>query len=85
MQRLLAESGRQHEYRWMYYRCQAHGIKVRKEDVRVMLACLNTTGCELHQARHLHRRTYFAKDPNYLWHFDGYDKLKPFEFVSVDV
>ena len=24
------------------------------------------------------RRQYFAKGPNYLWHVDSYDKLKPF-------
>lgn len=44
-----------------------------------MLACLDPTGCEQHQAKRLHRRTYFAKGPNYLWHFDGFDdKQTPF-------
>ena len=26
------------------------------------------------------RRKYKTKGPNYLWHIDGYDKLKPFGF-----
>ena len=30
--------------------------------------------------RRLRRRVYTAKGPNYLWHIDGYDKLKPFGF-----
>ena len=32
-----------------------------------------------HRSRHrLRRRVYRSKWPNYLWHVDGYDKLKPF-------
>ena len=34
-----------------------------------------------HRLRHrLRRRVYRSKGPNYLWHIDGYDKLKPFGF-----
>lgn len=25
---------------------------------------------------------YIAKGPNYIWHIDGYDKLKPFDFCN---
>lgn len=28
----------------------------------------------------LHRRTYRVKGPNYIWHIDGNDKLKPYGF-----
>ena len=28
----------------------------------------------------LHRRTYQVPGPNFCWHTDGYDKLKPFGF-----
>ena len=28
----------------------------------------------------LQRRQYKTKGPNYIWHIDGYDKLKPFGF-----
>ena len=30
------------------------------------------------------QRLYAAKGPNYLWHTDGYDKLKPFGFCIHD-
>lgn len=36
------------------------------------------TGVELRGRRRLCRRSYFAKGPNYIWHLDSYDKLKPF-------
>ena len=80
IQKMLNTSGQQHGYRWMFQRCLNHGIKVRKEDVRVILSCLDPEGCSFRQARRLHRRKYFSKGPNYIWHFDGYDKLKPFGF-----
>lgn len=35
-------------------------------------------GVELRGRRRLHCRSYFAKEPNYIWHLDSYDKLKPF-------
>ena len=37
--------------------------------------------------RRLHRRTYVCPGPNFAWHVDGYDKLKPYGFSihgSVD-
>ena len=27
------------------------------------------------------RRQYSVQGPSYMWHLDGYDKLKPFEFA----
>lgn len=39
---------------------------------------MDPRGVEVRKARRLHRRNYFSKGPNYIWHFDGYDKLKPF-------
>lgn len=31
-------------------------------------------------ARRLHRRSYYAGGPNYVWHIDGNDKLNPYGF-----
>ena len=28
----------------------------------------------------MHRRKYISQGPNYAWHIDGHDKLKPFGF-----
>ena len=67
-------------YRWMFERCINHGIRIQREDVRIILSCLDPVGCQLRTANRLHRRRYYAKEPNYIWHFDGYDKLKPFGF-----
>ena len=32
------------------------------------------------KAHRLVRRRYYARGPNYVWHVDGYDKLKPYCF-----
>ena len=78
IQHELQGSGQLHGYRMMYAKCQQSGIRVRKEDVRLILKVMDPEGVELRQARRLVRRAYFAKGPNYIWHVDGYDKLKPY-------
>eukprot|EP00057_Strongylocentrotus_purpuratus_P004857 XP_003729637.2 PREDICTED: uncharacterized protein LOC100891753 [Strongylocentrotus purpuratus] len=62
----------------MHAKCQQSGLRVRKEDVRLLLTVLDPEGVQLRKARRLVRRAYFAKGPNYIWHIDGYDKLKPY-------
>ena len=42
---------------------------------------LDADGVELRSSRHLGRRTYVSLGPNYLWHIDGYDKIKPYGFA----
>ena len=74
----LQTSGQLHGYRWMFTKCTENGLHVRKEDVCLILKELDPRGVELRAARRLHRRTYFSKGPNYIWHLDSYDKLKPF-------
>lgn len=32
-------------------------------------------------SRRLHRRSYYAKGPNFIWHIDGNDKIKPYGFA----
>ncbi|XP_034047720.1 uncharacterized protein LOC117529127 [Thalassophryne amazonica] len=43
-----------------------------------LLRELNPRGCERRACRRFIRRTYHSMGPNYMWHADGYDKLKPF-------
>ncbi|XP_061885060.1 uncharacterized protein LOC133635791 [Entelurus aequoreus] len=74
----LQTSGQLCGYRWMYTKCKEDGLHVKKEEVRLILKELDPRGVELRGRRRLHRRNYFAKGPNYIWHFDSYDKLKPF-------
>ena len=40
----LQHSGQLHGYRWMFQKCEANGLKVRKEDVRMILSCLDPAG-----------------------------------------
>ncbi|KAK0145716.1 hypothetical protein N1851_015376 [Merluccius polli] len=74
----LNTSGQLCGYRWMYRKCKENGLHVKKEEIRLILKELDPRGVEIRGLRRLHRRRYFAKGPNYIWHFDSYDKLKPF-------
>ncbi|KAL3855944.1 hypothetical protein ACJMK2_015141 [Sinanodonta woodiana] len=74
----LTTSGQMHGYRWMYQKCLLYGLKVKKEDITLMLRMLDPQGVKLRQRRCLRRRQYFSKGPNYCWHIDSYDKLKPY-------
>ena len=74
----LQTSGQLHGYRWMYEKAYLHGLKARKDDVRAILQVLDVQGTEQRRKRRLIRRTYVSKGPNYIWHFDSYDKLKPY-------
>lgn len=38
-------------------------------------------GVERRKQKRLLRRQYAAPGPNFVWHIDGYDKLKPFGFA----
>ena len=48
--------------------------------VRRALKIVDPKGVETRSRGRLMRRKYKTKGPNYLWHIDGYDKLKPFGF-----
>ena len=74
----LLRSGQLHGYRIMHAKCLQSGIRVRKEDVRLIMKALDPEGVELRSRGVIRRRNYFAKGPNYVWHVDGYDKLKPY-------
>ena len=76
--RELQGSGSCHGYRWMYEKCKLNGLIVRKEHVRAILSALDPVGTEIRRSRRLHRRTYFSKGPNFIWHMDSYDKLRPY-------
>lgn len=76
----LRFSGKQHGYRWMWYKCMVAGLKCTKEEVRLVLHHLDPRGTEQRRARRLLRRTYISKGPNYIWHIDSYDKIKRYGF-----
>ena len=59
----------------------ADDFMVDRETVRILLKVLDANGVELRSSHHLARRTYVSVGPNYLWHIDGYDKIKPYGFA----
>ena len=78
IQNEVLQSVQLHGYRMMAARCKESGLNVRMEDVRIILLHLDPVGVSLRRSRSIRRRAYYAAGPNFIWHFDGYDKLKPF-------
>ena len=57
-----------------------HRIVVSRETVRLALRIIDPDGVAQRLSRRLRRRQYKARGPNFLWHIDGCNKLKPFGF-----
>lgn len=69
-------------YRTMWLALQQkHKLHVKRDDVMRLMQELNPQGTFQRTRRRFVRRTYHSMGPNYLWHVDGYDKLKPFGFA----
>ena len=54
------------------------GLKVRREDVRRAILHYDPDEVSRRKRRKQRQRKYFSAGPNYSWHIDGHDKLKPF-------
>ena len=61
-----------------------YSLVVDRETVRTILKTLDPDGVERRSKRKLKRRKYHSKGPNYIWHIDRYDKLKPSSFCIHD-
>ena len=57
-----------------------YGFAVARETVRIILKVPDPNGVETRSRRRLRRREYRGRGPNFVWHIDGYDKLKPYGF-----
>ena len=64
---------------WHILRLRYH-INVPRRLVASLMKEVDPEGVELRKRRRLHRRTYVSPGPNFAWHVDGYDKLKPYGF-----
>ena len=70
----------------MWWRPRQKGLTVKQETVGKLLVELDPVGVEtrkrrrLWKRRRLHRRMYTSNGPNFIWHIDGHDKLKPYRF-----
>ena len=68
-------------YRQLHQRLlKDHGLVMDRETVRRLVKGLDPEGRELRSRKRFKRRKYVAAGPNFIWHLDGYDNLKPFGF-----
>ena len=77
IQRKLNGPGNMGGYRSMWHALRTEGHQVPRRIVEELTRELDPEGCETRCAKRLRRRTYRVPGPNYCWHTDGYDKLKP--------
>ena len=65
-------------YRMMHQKLRKDGYVTDRETTRLILKALDPEGVTLRLNRRLRRRVYHSAGPNFVWHIDGYDKLKPY-------
>ena len=53
-------------------------VNIKRDVVMKLLRELDPNGSENRKAHRLRRRQYVPVGPNFCWHADGYDKLKPY-------
>ena len=82
IERELQCSGRNIRYRSMWQRLVVdHDLVDTKNTVRHTLRFLDPEGVHERFRHRLQRGEYKARGPNFLWHIDGLDKLKPSGFA----
>ena len=81
IQKELKESGQMLGYKAMWKRLQEKGFVIARDTVRAILLQLDGEGVRERGRRRLRRRQYINPGPNFVWHVDGYDKLKPYGFA----
>ena len=78
LQEQLNQHGMLHGYKFMHLKCIPSGLVVTQRTVWHLLKILDPEGVQLWQQNRLRRRLYTNPGPNFLWHVDSYDKLKPY-------
>ena len=53
-------------------------LNISRGIVAQIMKELDPAGVDARRRKTLKRRLYYSKGPNWVWHLDGYDKLKPF-------
>lgn len=78
----LENGGSNLGYRAMWQRLRkVHKLEVKQKTVARLLKNLDPEGVADRLRHRLKRRVYSVAGPNFLWHIDGYDKLKRFGFA----
>lgn len=70
--------GQLHGYRMQHQRSLQANLVVTQDTIRHALKVIDPVGVDHRLRKRLKRRVYSNPGPNYLWHLDAYDKLKPF-------
>ena len=68
-------------YRAIWHTLQMNGITVPRVVVAELLRELDPEGVQERSRHRLKRRVYRNPGPNFSWHCDGYDKVKPYGFA----
>jgi len=58
-------------------------INVPRDLIMLTLRDFDLEGVSLRRRNKLKRRNYRSQGPNFMWHADGYDKLKQYGFMSM--
>lgn len=74
----LQKSGQKLGYRPMWLKCIQHEFVVTQDTVLQLLHILHPEGIEERKSHRLVKKKYHSDGSNYTWHFDGYDKIKPY-------
>ena len=67
-------------YRKVWSILRRLGIAVHRNTVMEIVRELDPEGVTARRKKRLRRRIYSVPGPDFLWHIDGYDKLKPYGF-----
>ena len=74
-------SGSSSGYRSVWHSLQLAGFCVPRNLVQRLLKDIDPERTDSRRRHGLRRRIYRNPGPNYVWHIDGHDKLKPFGFA----
>ena len=80
IQEKLEDTGSQFGYRSIWHASRLSGLAVPRDMVMNRLQEMDPEGVANRKSRKLKRRLYQSPGPNFCWHIDGYDKLKPYGF-----
>ena len=68
-------------YRSVWHSLKMTGFHVPRYTIQTLLRDMDPEGTESRRRHRLRRRVYSNPGPNYVWHIDKHDKLKPFGFA----
>ena len=70
-------------YRAMWKRLQSkHDLQIPRAVVQTILREVDPQVSRLRRASRLRRKSYLNPGPNYCWHANEYDELKPYSFPN---